>query len=272
LSKGTWTLPYGANPTNFAPTDDIERIRVEAERLAAAFDDDRLRSRMLRHSGDSQARTQRGQLERSVQRDLVVSDADVVGEVGRGFQCLFDGLNPERIVIAAEAVGIGRRAIDCAVRYARERVVFDRPIEQNRAIAHPLADSHSELEAADLLWKKAAWAYDCGDKAGPLAGSRLMASGRCARRPDPPQKTRDRYRFSETSTCPGFFEQAYFTTALNSVALFDSVSLTAKSLVQHSGAPGPPLTNWTVTDVSWSKIALTSNGAGSDRFAPLPLS
>jgi acyl-CoA dehydrogenase len=104
-------------------------------------------------------------------RDLVVSDADVVGEVGRGFRCLLDGINPERIVIAAEAVGIGRRAIDCAVRYARERVVFDRPIGQNQAIAHPLADSHSELEAADLLWKKAAWAYDTGDRAatGPLA-------------------------------------------------------------------------------------------------------
>src|SRR5205085_9493339 len=63
--------------------------------------------------------------------DLVASDADVVGEVGRGFYCLLDGLNPERIVIAAEAVGIGRRAIDCAVRYARERVVFGRPTGQD---------------------------------------------------------------------------------------------------------------------------------------------
>jgi len=104
-------------------------------------------------------------------RDLEVADEDVVGEVGRGFRCLLDGLNPERIVIAAEAVGIGQRAIDCAVRYASERVVFGRPIGQNQAIAHPLADSYSELEAADLLWKKAAWAYDRGDKAGPLAAS-----------------------------------------------------------------------------------------------------
>jgi alkylation response protein AidB-like acyl-CoA dehydrogenase len=102
-------------------------------------------------------------------RDLEVSDEDVVGEVGRGFHCLLDGLNPERIVIAAEAVGIGQRAIDCAARYARERVVFGRPIGQNQAIAHPLADSWSELEAADLLWRKAAWAYDNGQKAGPLA-------------------------------------------------------------------------------------------------------
>lgn len=110
-------------------------------------------------------------------RDLPVSDEDVVGEVGRGFYHLLDGLNPERIVIAAEAVGIGRRAIDCATRYARERVVFGRPIGRNQAIAHPLADSCSELEAADLLWKKAAWTYDRGENAGPLAN---MAKFRAA--------------------------------------------------------------------------------------------
>jgi alkylation response protein AidB-like acyl-CoA dehydrogenase len=98
-----------------------------------------------------------------------VSESDVVGEVGRGFYHLLDGINPERIVIAAEAVGIGRRAVECAVRYARDRIVFDRPIGQNQAIAHPLADSHSELEAADLLWQKAAWAYDRGESAGALA-------------------------------------------------------------------------------------------------------
>ncbi len=102
-------------------------------------------------------------------RELPVDDADVVGEVGRGFYHLLDGINPERIVIAAEAVGIGRRALDCATSYARERVVFGRPIGQNQAIAHPLADSWSELEAADLLWLKAAWAYDRGDSAGALA-------------------------------------------------------------------------------------------------------
>lgn len=108
---------------------------------------------------------------------LEVGDEDVVGEVGQGFRHLLDGLNPERIVIAAEAVGIGRRAIDCAVRYAKERVVFDRPIGANQAIAHPLADSHAELEAADLLWRKAAWAYDRGEPAGALAN---MAKQRAA--------------------------------------------------------------------------------------------
>ena len=112
--------------------------------------------------------------------DLPVSATDVVGEVGRGFYHLLDGINPERIVIAAEAVGIGRRAVQVAARYATERVVFDRPIGMNQAIAHPLADSHSELEAADLLWQKAAWAYDTGaprKEIGALANmAKLRAS------------------------------------------------------------------------------------------------
>lgn len=96
-------------------------------------------------------------------RDLPVSPDDVVGEVGRGFYHLLDGINPERIVIAAEAVGIGRRSVECATRYANERIVFDRPIGRNQAVAHPLADSHAELDAADLLWQRAAWAYDNGE-------------------------------------------------------------------------------------------------------------
>ncbi|MBM4385663.1 MAG: acyl-CoA/acyl-ACP dehydrogenase [Deltaproteobacteria bacterium] len=109
--------------------------------------------------------------------NLPVSAADVVGEVGRGFYCLLDGLNPERIVIAAEAAGIGRRALEVATRYAKGRVVFERPIGQNQAIAHPLADCLSELEAADLLWQKAAWAYDSKQPAGPLANmAKLRAS------------------------------------------------------------------------------------------------
>ncbi len=107
---------------------------------------------------------------------LPVSDAEVVGEVGRGFRCLLDGLNPERIMISAEAVGIGRRAIEVAVRYANDRVVFGRPIGQNQAIANPLADSYTELEAADLLWKYAAWAYDHGERGGGPANTAKIRS------------------------------------------------------------------------------------------------
>ena len=103
--------------------------------------------------------------------DLPVSPTDVVGEVGRGFYHLLDGLNPERILIAGEAVGIGRRALEVAARYARERVVFDRPIGMNQAISHPLADAWSQLEAADLLWQKAAWDYDRGERSGAGANA-----------------------------------------------------------------------------------------------------
>ncbi len=103
--------------------------------------------------------------------DLPVSPADVVGEVGRGFYHLLDGLNPERILIAGEAVGIGRRALEVAARYARERIVFDRPIGMNQAISHPLADAWSQLEAADLLWQKAAWDYDRGERSGAGANA-----------------------------------------------------------------------------------------------------
>lgn len=110
--------------------------------------------------------------------DLPVACEDVVGEEGRGFYNLLDGINPERIVIAAEAVGIGQRAIAQAAAYARERVVFNRPIGQNQAIAHPLADSHAELEAADLLWQKAAWEYDRkGDNVGALANMAKQRAG-----------------------------------------------------------------------------------------------
>lgn len=110
--------------------------------------------------------------------DLRVPASDVVGEVGRGFYHLLDGLNPERIVIAAEAVGIGRRALTTAIAYAGEREVFGRPIGANQAIAHPLADSWAELEAADLLWRKAAWTYDQGgEDVGAMAN---MAKFRAA--------------------------------------------------------------------------------------------
>ncbi|MGH7933894.1 MAG: acyl-CoA dehydrogenase family protein [Candidatus Binataceae bacterium] len=101
--------------------------------------------------------------------NLKVSAADVVGQEGRGFHTLLDGLNPERILIAAEAIGIGRAAVDRAVRYAKERIVFGRPIGQNQAIAHPLADAYSKLEVAELMMMKAAWLFDHRHPCGPEA-------------------------------------------------------------------------------------------------------
>ncbi|HOM12004.1 MAG TPA: acyl-CoA dehydrogenase family protein [Rubrivivax sp.] len=94
---------------------------------------------------------------------------DRVGEEGKGFSYILHGMNPERILIAAEAVGLGRAALQRAAGYAQERVVFGRPIGQNQGIQHPLAQSWMELEAAHLMVHKAAWLYDqhqpCGAEA-----------------------------------------------------------------------------------------------------------
>ena len=94
--------------------------------------------------------------------ELEVPLADRIGEEGSGFRYILQGLNPERILIAAEAVWLGHAALARAARYAKERVVFDRPIGMNQAIQHPLAESWMELEAADLMVMKAASLFDRG--------------------------------------------------------------------------------------------------------------
>jgi hypothetical protein len=102
---------------------------------------------------------------------LRVADEDVVGEVGRGFYHLLDSLNPERVLVAGEAVGIGRVALERAAAYARERVVFGRPIGQNQAVAHPLALSWARLEGAWQLTLRAAWLFDRGEACGAEANA-----------------------------------------------------------------------------------------------------
>jgi acyl-CoA dehydrogenase len=101
--------------------------------------------------------------------DLRVEEADRVGEEGRGFRYLVDGLNAERILIASEALGIGRAALRRAVAYAKERIVFGRPIGQNQAVAFPLAEVHARLRAAEMMIRRAAWMIDrripCGEEA-----------------------------------------------------------------------------------------------------------
>jgi acyl-CoA dehydrogenase len=88
---------------------------------------------------------------------------DRIGEEGKGFSYILHGMNPERILIAAEAIGLGRAALARAAQYARERIVFDRPIGMNQGIQHPLALSWMELEAAHLMVYKAAALYDAGE-------------------------------------------------------------------------------------------------------------
>jgi acyl-CoA dehydrogenase len=94
--------------------------------------------------------------------DHRVPASTLIGEEGNGFRYLLDGLNPERILLAAEALGIGRAALRHAARYARERIVFDRPIGQNQGVAFPLAESAVRLDAAELMTRQAAWRYDQG--------------------------------------------------------------------------------------------------------------
>jgi len=102
---------------------------------------------------------------------LPVPAADRIGEEGRGFEYILHGLNPERILIAAEAIGLGRAALRIASQYAQERVVFGRPIGQNQGVAHPLARAWANLEAADLMMLKAATLYDSGQPCGTEANA-----------------------------------------------------------------------------------------------------
>jgi acyl-CoA dehydrogenase len=102
---------------------------------------------------------------------LEVPIEDRIGEEGRGFEYILHGLNPERVLVGAEAVGLGRAALRRAASYAKERIVFDRPIGQNQAIQHPLAESWMELEAANLMVMSAAWQYDNGLPCGPAANA-----------------------------------------------------------------------------------------------------
>ncbi len=102
---------------------------------------------------------------------LRIPEADRIGEDGKGFQCILHGMNPERILIAAEAVGLGQAALARAAAYAKERVVFGRPIGQNQGIQHPLAESWMQLHAAELVVLDAAGKYDRGLACGAEANA-----------------------------------------------------------------------------------------------------
>jgi len=96
---------------------------------------------------------------------------DRIGEEGKGFDYILHGMNPERVLLAAEAIGLGRVALKRASNYAKERVVFDRPIGKNQGVQHPLAERWMELEAANLMMMKAAWLYDRGEPCGAEANA-----------------------------------------------------------------------------------------------------
>ncbi|WP_439134070.1 acyl-CoA dehydrogenase family protein [Pseudomaricurvus sp.] len=137
---------------------DLDRSKIEVREIA----------KMGRHAVDSNM---------LFISDLFIPEEDRIGEEGQGFKMILHGLNPERILIASEAIGLGRVALDKASRYAQERVVFDRPIGMNQGIAHPLAKCWAQLEAAQLMVMKAATLFDnkqdCGVEAN--AGKYLAA-------------------------------------------------------------------------------------------------
>jgi acyl-CoA dehydrogenase len=108
---------------------------------------------------------------------LPVPVQDRIGEEGKGFEYILHGLNPERILVAAEAVGLGRAALKRAAQYAKERIVFDRPVGQNQAIQHPLARAWIDLEAGELLVYKAATLYDAGKPCGAEANAAKYFAG-----------------------------------------------------------------------------------------------
>lgn len=103
--------------------------------------------------------------------DFEVFEHEIVGEKDKGFRCLIDGLNPERIAVAYTSIGLGRGALNLTTQYAKDRIVFDRPIGKNQAVAHPLAESWIRLEAAELMTQKAARLFDAGKSCGPEANA-----------------------------------------------------------------------------------------------------
>ncbi|MBX9605182.1 MAG: acyl-CoA/acyl-ACP dehydrogenase [Gammaproteobacteria bacterium] len=131
---------------------DVDRTKMEIKRIP----------KMGRKAVDSNAVFIDG---------LFIPDEDLIGEEGKGFHYILHSLNPERILIAVEAIGVGQDALRRASQYARERVVFDRPIGMNQGIQHPLAENWMHLEAAYTIAMKAAWLYDNGRPCGAEANA-----------------------------------------------------------------------------------------------------
>lgn len=150
-------------------TTDIEQCKKSTDGLTLFYTDlnrDQIEVRLIEKMGRKAVDSNALFID-----DLIVPVEDRIGAEGEGWKCLLHGLNPERILIAAEAVGLGQIALQKAARYARERIVFNRPIGKNQAIQHPLAENWMELEAAHLMVFKAASLYDNGLSCGAEANS-----------------------------------------------------------------------------------------------------
>ena len=157
------------------PLDQIKRKTDGLSLFYTDFDRSKIETRLIhkmgRHAVDSNM---------LFIEDLWVPEADLVGEEGQGFRYILEGLNPERVLLAAEAIGLGRAAIRKASRYACERIVFGRPIGQNQGIQHPLAKCWAQLEAANLMTMKAATLFDKGEDCGVEANTAKYLAGEFA--------------------------------------------------------------------------------------------
>jgi len=152
-----------------ARTTPLEEVKSPTHGLSL-FYTDLDRSRITVHEIEKMGRKAVDSNELFIENFEIPLD-DRIGEEGRGFEYILHGMNPERILIAAEAVGLGRLALTRAADYARQRIVFNRPIGQNQAIQHPLAKNWIELEAAWLMVMSAGWHYDRGLPCGPAANA-----------------------------------------------------------------------------------------------------
>lgn len=152
-----------------ARTTPLDQVKKKTDGLSLFFTDlDRAKieirmiHKMGRHAVDSNM---------LFISDLFIPEKDRIGAEGQGFKIILHGLNPERILLGAEAIGLGRAAIRRAARYARERIVFDRPIGMNQGIQHPLAKCWAQVEAANLMVLKAATLFDKGQDCGVEANA-----------------------------------------------------------------------------------------------------
>ena len=158
-----------------ARTTPLEEVKTSTHGLSL-FYTDLDRNRVAVHEIEKMGRKAVDSNELFIS-DFEIPVEDRIGEEGRGFEYILHGMNPERVLIAAEAVGLGKLALARAAAYARQRVVFNRPIGQNQAIQHPLAKNWIELEAAWLMTMSAAWHYDQGLPCGPAANAAKYLAG-----------------------------------------------------------------------------------------------
>jgi acyl-CoA dehydrogenase len=161
-----------------ARTTPLDRVKRKTEGLSLFYTEldrskieVRLIHKMGRHAVDSNL---------LFIQDLFITEQNRIGAEGDGFKLILHGLNPERILVAAEAIGIGRVALQRAAKYARERIVFNRPIGMNQGIQHPLAKCWAQLEAANLMVMKAASLFDRGKECGVEANTGKYLAGEFA--------------------------------------------------------------------------------------------